>query len=290
LKKFFDASPPLLNPADLVITFTKRKREELALPPRAIITFDSGDLKRTLNAKKHRLIDEWTPFRWIYGIDGSNTAATKSHFGGPNVAALVEELSAFGVQEFILWGYCGGIGETINVGDVIIAKGALREDGTSYHYLDDRKSESHQRGDDRKDISCHPLDDAENGSSPSPPFAKGGLGGFPSYDFVYTDWFDHWTGEAKGQGFQEGLIWSCDAIYRETRDKVLNYRKIGISAVEMEVASFYAVCKLKGLKGIALLVVSDSLKDDRWTPGFHTKPFRQGVKKLAEFITTKVIM
>lgn len=267
LKKFFDASSPLLNPADLVVAFTKRKPDELALPSRAIITFDSGDLKRILSARKHRLIDEWTPFRWIYWIDGSDTVVTKSYFGGPNVAALVEELSAFGVKEFIVWGYCGGIGEAINVGDVIIAKGALREDGTSYHYLDDRESQS----------------------LPSSPFDKRGQVGFSSDDFVYTDWFDQWTREAKGRGFQEGLIWSCDAIYRETRDKVLNYGKMGISAVEMEVASFYAVCKFKDLKGIAFLVVSDSLKDNRWTPGFHTKPFRQGVKKMVEFMLGKVI-
>jgi uridine phosphorylase len=268
LKKFLDTSPPLLNPVDLVTTFTKKTPEELALPRRAIVTFNSGDLKRILSGQKQRLIDKWAPFRWIYGIDGSSTVVTKSYFGGPNVAALVEELSAFGVKEFIVWGYCGGIGESINVGDVIVAKGALREEGTSYHYLDDQRNESF----------------------PLPPFGKGRSGGFSGGKVVYTDWIDHWTSEAENQGFQEGLIWSCDAIYRETRDKALNYRKMGISAVEMEVASFYAVCKSKELKGIALLVVSDLLKDDRWIPGFHTKPFRQGVRKLAEFITTKVIL
>jgi uridine phosphorylase len=267
LKQFLDVSPSLLNPADLVTTFTKKRLEELALPPRAIITFNSGDSKRLLDKKKHRLIDAWTPFRWIYAVDGSDTVITKSYFGGPNVAALVEELSAFGVSEFIIWGYCGGIGNAIGVGDIIAAKGALREDGTSYHYLDDTLN-----------------------NPPSPPFDKGGMGGFSSCDFVYTDWLTYWDSEARDRGFQEGLIWSCDAIYRETRDKILKYRKLGISAVEMEVASFYAVCKFKRLQGIAFLVVSDSLKDDRWTPGFHSKPFREGVKKLAEFMADKVIV
>jgi uridine phosphorylase len=258
LKKFFDASTPLLNPVDLVTAFTKKKPEQLNLPHRAIITFDSADVKRLLAAWKHSLIEPWTPFRWLYRIDGTDTLITKSLFGGPNVAALVEELSAFGVQEFVLWGYCGGIGEKARVGDTIIAKGALREDGLSYHYLDNEESK----------------DNPQN---------------FSGSDFVYSDWFDHWSSEAKAQGFYEGLIWSCDAIYRETRNKVANFSEMGISGVEMEVASFYAVCKFKGLKGIAFLVVSDSLENSTWTPGFHMQSFRQGVRKMADFMVTRVV-
>ena len=247
MKKFLDTSPSLLKPADLVITFTKKKSEELALPGRTIITFDSGDLKRALNAKRHRLVEAWAPFRWIYRFDDSDTIITKSYFGGPNVAALVEELSAFGVKEFILWGYCGSISEELSVGDRLIAKGALREDGTSCHYLDDRST------------------------------------------FVFTDWFGSWENEARDQGIREGLVWSCDAIYRETRDKVKKYAGMAISAVEMEIASFYAVCTFKKLKGIAFLVVSDSLVDTKWQPGFSTKPFRQGARKMTEFIMAKVV-
>ena len=252
MKKFFDSSPPLLNPVNLVQAFTKKTFEELALPGRAVIVFSPGDLKRILNRKKHRLIDVWTRFRWLYEIEDRNTVITRSFFGGPNIAATVEELSAFGVKEFVIWGYCGGIGEAVNLGDILIAKGALREDGVSHHYINDS-------------------DKADSGY------------------FVYTDWFDEWEGQAGDHGFYKSLIWSCDAIYRETLDKVIKYKKMGISAVEMEVASFYAVCKYKGLKSIAFLIVSDLLDDKGWTPGFHTKPFDNGVKKLSEFIMEQVI-
>ena len=266
LKKFFDPSPPILKPVDLVLIFTKKQPEELALPGRAIIVFDQGDLKRLLNKRKHKLIDAWTNFRWIYEIDDSNTIVTKSYFGGPNVAALIEELSVFGVKEFVLWGYCGGIGEAVNLGDIIIAQGALREDGVSHHYLDNKES-----------------------IPPSAPCDKEGVEGFSGCDFVYTDWFDRWEKEAVDVGILKGLIWSCDALYRETRDKIEKYRKLGISAVEMEVASFYAVCSYRQLKCVAFLVVSDLLKHGRWTPGFHTKPFDNGVRKMAEFMLERII-
>ncbi|MCX5817596.1 MAG: nucleoside phosphorylase [Proteobacteria bacterium] len=247
MRRFFDSSPPLLNPVDLVSAFTGRTAEELALPERVIIVFDSGDLKRVLNKKKHRLIDAWLNFRWLYRIEESNTIITRSYFGGPNIAALVEELAVFGVKEFVIWGYAGGIDNQLKIGDVIVAKGALREDGISYHYVDDED------------------------------------------DFVYSDWFEEWEQHTKEWGFREGIIWSCDAIYRETREKIRKYRKAGISAVEMEVASFYAVCTFKGVKGIALLIVSDLLNDEGWTGGFHTKPFREGVKKMSKFMQEMVV-
>lgn len=247
MKRFFDSSLPLLKPVDLVSAFTGKTAEELALPERAIIVFNSGDAKRVLNRKKHRLIDAWLNFRWLYRIEESNTIITRSYFGGPNVAALVEELAAFGVKEFVIWGYAGGIDSRLRIGDVIAARGALREDGVSSHYID---------GED---------------------------------DFVYSDWFEEWELHTKERDFREGIIWSCDAIYRETREKIRRYREAGISAVEMEVASFYAVCTFKGVKGIALLIVSDLLDDEGWTGGFHTKQFRDGVRKLSKFVLEEVI-
>jgi uridine phosphorylase len=253
LKKLFDNSPPLLNPADLVRTFTKRTREELSLPARAIIVFSIGDLKRILAGRSHNLVDTWTRFRQLYAIEGTDTIIVHSSFGGPNIAALVEELSSFGVREFIIWGYCGGIGKTVSLGNIIIAEGALREDGVSHHYIKDTD------GEDRD-------------------------------SFIYTDWLDEWEEKVEGRGFHRGLIWSCDAIYRETKDKVIKYRNMGISAVEMEAASFYAVCKYREVKGIAFLVVSDLLNDKGWTPGFHTKPFNQGVKKLFDFMMEQVVV
>ncbi len=136
MKRFFDPSRAILEPRSLVRAFTRNEEHELALPERAIITFSNGDLKRLTEKAQASAIAAWQPFRTIYLLAPS-TVAVNSFFGGPNVAALVEEMSSFGVREFILWGYCGGISGSSGIGSLYIAGRALREDGISYHYLED---------------------------------------------------------------------------------------------------------------------------------------------------------
>lgn len=243
MRRFFDNSKELIKPFELVKTITKRPYEDLVLPKRAIIAFNNVDLRRILAELEHTLLVGWSPFRTIYKIKDKETIITKSPIGGPNIAAVVEEFSSFGVKEFILWGYCGGIKKGLKFGDTILAQGALREDGVSYHYVEDNED-----------------------------------------DIVYSNWLDKWQGLAKDAGFLEGNVWSCDAIYRETTQKVMKYGSEGILAVEMEVASFYSVCKFRAVKGIAFLVVSDILTAEKWSAGFYNKQFKKGAKKLMDFL------
>ncbi|HQH81317.1 MAG TPA: hypothetical protein PKW53_00065 [Syntrophorhabdus sp.] len=242
MSSLFDTSPPVIKPADIVRTFTGKSQEDLQLPRRAIITFNAGDVKALLTGGCQKPVKAWENFRTLFRIAQSNTIVTRSFFGGPNIAALVEELSAFGVREFLLWGYCGGIADDISIGDLLIAEGALRQDGLSYHYLSDND------------------------------------------DFVYSSWFPKWRKAAIASQIIPSLIWSCDALYRETRKKINLHKKMGMHAVEMEVASFYAVCKAKRLKGIAFLVVSDLLRKDKWKPGFSEESFKKGARRLKEFL------
>ncbi len=107
------------------------------LPQRAVITFSDADLRKMTNWKGSTAVQAWVPFRALHHLTGTRTIVTRSSFGGPNVAALVEELCAFGVREFVLWGYCGGIAKDSRIGDLYLARGAIREDGISHHYLED---------------------------------------------------------------------------------------------------------------------------------------------------------
>jgi purine-nucleoside phosphorylase len=81
----------------------------------------------------------------------------------------------------------------------------------------------------------------------------------------------------------------CDALYRETKAKVKRFREMGISAVEMEVASFYAVCNYRNVKGIAFLIVSDILMDNGWRQGFGTDALRHGRQRLLTFLFDDLI-
>ncbi|MDR2018490.1 MAG: nucleoside phosphorylase [Syntrophobacterales bacterium] len=247
MNRRFDPSRPVLSPHDIIYAFTKNLSDDLALPKRAIVTFNKGDLNYILSQSKGIPVEAWSRFRQIYRLNGFKTVITRSYFGGPNISALVEELAAFGVAEFVMWGYCGGIDPALAIGDILVATGALREDGVSFHYME---------GNDA---------------------------------MVSSSWLNSWVTNARDEGFHSGTVWSCDAIYRETAGKVMRYRELGISGVEMETASFYSVCNYLGIRGIVFLVVSDLLTEDSWTPGFRTKSFRAGVKKLAQFILNQAI-
>ena len=87
-----------------------------------------------------------------------------------------------------------------------------------------------------------------------------------------------------------GRFARATALYRETRDKIKTYRFRGVLGVEMEVASFYAVCAARGLRAVAFLVVSDLLLDDAWKPGFFNPEFKKGVRKLGVFLKEQAIV
>jgi uridine phosphorylase len=246
LKSLFDPSLPVLRPEHIVTTFTKRKPDELALPPRAVIVFNGADGKLLMKEGAGQPLMAWLPYRRIYRLGGGETIVTRSGFGGPNIVSLVEELFAYGVREFLLWGYCGGIAPDIRIGDLIVARAAVREEGASYHYV--------QSDDDR--IECG---------------------------------WDEWRKISVEAGFREGIVWTTDALYRETSEKVRLYRERGIAGVEMEVASFYAACRFKDVHAIALLVVSDLIEGEVWRAGFSTREFKGGVKALARLIRDRFI-
>lgn len=65
---------------------------------------------------------------------GEKVSVCSTGIGGPSTAIAVEELAACGTHTFIRIGTCGGISTLVRPGDVVIATGAVRQDGTSREY------------------------------------------------------------------------------------------------------------------------------------------------------------
>ena len=76
--------------------------------------------------------------------------------------------------------------------------------------------------------------------------------------------------------FHPGRIWTTDAVYRETPEKVGNFQQQGILAVEMEVSALFSVAQFRQVELGAILVVSDELSSLKWQPGFKDKRFVAG--------------
>ena len=67
-------------------------------------------------------------------LDGEKVSVTSTGIGGPSAAIALEELVKAGAHTFIRVGTCGGIDTNVKGGDVVIATGAVRAEGTSREY------------------------------------------------------------------------------------------------------------------------------------------------------------
>ena len=67
-------------------------------------------------------------------IDDTKVSVTSTGIGGPSAAIALEELVKVGAKTFIRIGTCGGIDINVKGGDVVIATGAIRAEGTSKEY------------------------------------------------------------------------------------------------------------------------------------------------------------
>ena len=71
---------------------------------------------------------------WNGYLEGELVTVCSTGIGGPSTAIAAEELFACGAKTFIRVGTCGGISLDVKSGDVVIASGAVRQDGTSLEY------------------------------------------------------------------------------------------------------------------------------------------------------------
>jgi uridine phosphorylase len=149
--------------------------------------------------------------------------------GAPQGVIVMEKLRALGAKRIWVLGWCGSLQPDLSIGDIIIPTSALSEEGTSAHYpISTRKKQTNPLLNER-------LGDA---------LTKANL------------------------PFKKGRIWTTDALYRETAEKVINYGKKGILACEMEMSALISVALYRSLQVAGLLIVSDELFTLRWRPGF----------------------
>jgi uridine phosphorylase len=160
--------------------------------------------------------------------------------GAPYAVMVLETLIAWGARKIIFIGWCGSISDKIKIGDIIVATSAIIDEGTSGHYTDNETRIS-----------------------------------FPSASMLTK------LNDALRQNqanFHNGAIWSTDAIYRETCEKVKYFQRQDAIGVEMEISALFTVAKFRGVDLGAMAVVSDELSSFKWRPGFKMDEFKHGRK------------
>ncbi|MCI9307744.1 MAG: nucleoside phosphorylase [Lachnospiraceae bacterium] len=158
---------------------------------------------------------------------GTPIAFFLSRVGAPACAAGLEEIIAIGAGKIVLFGSCGILDESRMEGRFLIPTAAVREEGTSFHYAPESKE--------------IPME--------------------PSSVQAMTKCLD-----TCGYPYVTGKVWTMDAIYRETADKIEKRRNQGCLAVEMECAAAIAVARFRGVKFAQFLYGADNLDSDIWEP------------------------
>ncbi len=152
--------------------------------------------------------------------------------GAPAAVYVFERLVANGAQHFIMLGLAGSISPEVKIGDIVVPDAALIEEGTSPHYNPELKV---SRPSDQAVLSLRKVLDNS------------------------------------GRSYHLGPVWSIDAVFRETSDKVQAYGKQGYLGVEMEASALFTVADYRRVHLGVMLVISDELFDLRWRHGF-TRP------------------
>jgi purine-nucleoside phosphorylase len=158
--------------------------------------------------------------------------------GAPYGVMLLETLIEWGARRIIFWGWCGAISRSVKIGDIVVPTGAVIDEGTSKHYQTDRDGISKPSGVMAQKIA-------------------------KALDSAATD-------------VHEGLIWTTDAVFRETSEKVLFHQSKNVLAVDMELSALFTVAAYRQVDIGGILVVSDELSHLTWKPGFKSQRFKQG--------------
>ena len=98
-----------------------------------------GDPKRCAKIAKYfenaELVADNREFTTYTGtLDGKKVSVTSTGIGGPSASIALEELVKCGAKTFIRVGTCGGMQLDVKSGDLVIASGAVRMEGTSKEY------------------------------------------------------------------------------------------------------------------------------------------------------------
>ncbi len=83
-------------------------------------------------------------------------------------------------------------------------------------------------------------------------------------------------------GATRGGVWTTDAPYRETRDKIRAYAKSGVVAVEMECTALMSVAMMRKAEFAAALAISDTVHGDTWEEGFHSDDLMKAIPSMSK--------
>lgn len=186
------------------------------------------------------LIDLENPHLNITRVGRKKVLFTKSVIGAPASGTMIEEIIACGAKKIILIGSAGTLQDN-EIGSIVVPTKAIRDEGTSYHYIKPSKY-----------------------SYPSKKLVKDLEAALKEKKILYA----------------KGATWTTDSPYRETIRKIKKYKKEGAITVEMEASAAYAIAKVRKVQIASIFWISDQLGEKEWKPHFYTKAYTTGAQNV----------
>jgi uridine phosphorylase len=178
----------------------------------------------------------------IFKIDFNNQSVAVAFpgLGASFAAATLEELIALGCRKIVACGSGGVLKSDLRRGPIVIPSSAVRDEGTSYHYLPPSRAVAMDPEVVRKLEAV-----------------------------LQKHHVNH----------EIGKTWTTDAFYRETKHKISRRKEEGCLMVEMECSALLAVAKFRNVVFGQYLGAGDDVSGDEWDPRFvdDKMPFQEKI-------------
>lgn len=163
---------------------------------------------------------------YIYRFVDDNVLITLGQIGCPACAGNLDLFHAMGIHKVMFCGGGGVLDKDIEVGQILVVDGAIRDEGFSYHYVEPARYIYTE----------------------------------PETVQKITRYLEN-----HAISYIRGLTWTTDALFRETQDKIAKRKEEGAKIVEMEQAGCIAVSQFRGFQYGALIYGGDDVSQDEWS-------------------------
>jgi len=221
--EFDEDKNAFIRPSDLIQSID-------GIPEKCVLCFFSEAIEKIIKEYSHKIIFHFKSEGINYPLyeleyKGEKITLIQAAVGAPMAAGQMEELTALGCKKFIVCGSCGVLQKELTVGHLIIPTSAVRDEGTSYHYVKPS----------REIIANKNI-----------------------VEVIEKTLLE------KKLPYIKAKTWTTDAFFRETPQKITQRKSEGCVTVEMETSTYIAVSQYNNVEFGQILYSGDSLAGEEW--------------------------
>ena len=196
------------------------------IPERVLVVGDPGRLERiSKELSGAAIVAENREYRTMLGVfEGTQIAVISHGVGSAGAGVCFEEICKSGAKKIIRVGTAGGMQKGVNAGEIVVARGAVREDGLSPNLV---------------------------------PLSFPAIASLPLTSSMIE------VASKRERKVSTGILLTSDMFYpRDILGSNLSlWQRAGVKAVEMESATLFTICELQGIEAGAIVVIDGNPLD-----------------------------